>query len=141
VGRINDPDRHFPGDVGVRVADTEAVWEKVFEVRDKPVSEADLYHFAQKSMDNDVSEAAIVAVAPGQPQIAATTAREWAAARGVSLTLFSGWEHFIRQVLFWASIPTSEGVQALPALVFARLVELEVSEVGAKLWRSAVADG
>jgi SacI restriction endonuclease len=141
VGRINDPDRHLPGDVGVRVADTEGMWEKVFEVRDKPVSEPDLYHFAQKSTDNNVSEAAIVAVAPWQPQIDATAAREWAAARGVSLTLFLGWEHFIRQAMFWASIPTSEGVRALPALVFARLVELEVSQDGAKLWRSAVADG
>jgi len=32
-------------------------------------------------------------------------------------------------------------VQSLPALVFARLVELEVSEGGTKLWRSAVAHG
>jgi hypothetical protein len=33
--RINDPDRHLPGDVGIKRTDNPKLWEKVFEVRDK----------------------------------------------------------------------------------------------------------
>src|SRR6185436_8909390 len=47
--RVNDPDRHLPGDVGVRMPGSKAVWQRVFEVRDKVVEPADLYHFAKKA--------------------------------------------------------------------------------------------
>lgn len=37
-GRVNDPSRHYPGDVAVRDANDHAKWEKAIEVRDKPVN-------------------------------------------------------------------------------------------------------
>jgi hypothetical protein len=138
TSRINDPDRHLPGDVGVKVSPDSQGWEKVFEVRHKPVREDDLYHFAQKAIDNGVGEAAVVAVAAKPLALDAGKAQEWARVRGVSLSLFVGWQAFVEQVLFWAMLPSPEGVQALPELVFARLVELEVSQKGVDLWRELV---
>ncbi|MBV8882868.1 MAG: restriction endonuclease, SacI family, partial [Chroococcidiopsidaceae cyanobacterium CP_BM_RX_35] len=43
TSRINDPDRHFPGDVGVRSDAEEYQWERVLEVRDKSVTIADVF--------------------------------------------------------------------------------------------------
>lgn len=133
--RIHDPDRHFPGDVCVLAPQSETVWEKVFEVRDKRVAEADLYHFAQKASDAGATEAAVVAIAMNQQNLDITAARSWAQERSVNLTLFHGWRMLVQQVMFWASIPTAEGVQTLPQLIFNRLVKLEVSVRGTELWR------
>jgi SacI restriction endonuclease len=136
TSRINDPDRHLPGDVGVRVAVSTETWEKVFEVRDKSVEVSDLYHFAQKAMEHSVAEAAVIAVAANQTPLNAQDVEKWAADRGVSMTYFPGWAPFVRQALFWAAVPSPIGVQALPKHVFARLIELEVSEHGVALWSS-----
>ena len=51
AGRINDPDRHLPGDVGVRSVAEEDAWEKVIEVRDKRVAVSDLHAFAAKCLE------------------------------------------------------------------------------------------
>lgn len=136
--RINDPDRHLPGDVGVHVAGSTEVWEKVFEVRDKKVEVADLYHFAQKAMEHSVAEAAVVAVAANQSLLDTHDVKKWAAERGVSMTYFSGWDPFIRQALFWAVVPSPVGVQTVPSHVLARLIELEASEQGVALWSAKV---
>jgi hypothetical protein len=136
TSRINDPDRYLPGDVGVHVAGSTDIWEKVFEVRDKGVEVSDLYHFAQKAMEHSVAEAAVIAVAANQTILDTQDAKKWAADRGVSLTYFSGWATFVRQVLFWAAVPSPIGIQTLPKDVFARLVELEVSPRGVALWSS-----
>jgi hypothetical protein len=140
TSRINDPDRHLPGDVGVRVAGNAEVWEKVFEVRDKSVDVADLYHFSQKAAEHSVAEAAVIAVAPNQTLPEVQAVEKWAADRGVSLTYFHGWDSFIRQTLFWAAVPSSIGSRAIPSLVIARLVELEVSEQGVALWSRIVSE-
>jgi hypothetical protein len=137
--RINDPDRRFPGDVGILVPASETVWEKIFEVRDKRVEESDLYHFAQKAADNNVGEAAIVAVATGQQPLDDAEPRKWAAQRSVSICLFIGWGSFVRQALFWAPIPSQTAVQALPQLIFDRLVKIEVSVKGTERWRELTA--
>ena len=141
TSRINDPDRHLPGDVGVRVPSGEEVWERVFEVRDKIVEVSDLYHFAQKSIDHKVCEAAVIAVAADQPPLDARVVRLWSTDRGVSLTFFHGWDSFIRQALFWTVMPSSVSVQTLPSHVFTRLIELEVSERGVELWSNMIGSG
>ena len=53
-GRINDPDRHLPGDVGAR-QDPEGPCQLVFEVRDKPVSIGDLMLLVKKAALEGVS--------------------------------------------------------------------------------------
>jgi hypothetical protein len=110
----------------------------VLEVRDKPVSDADLYHFVQKAMGAHVSEAAVVAVAQSQPTLDAGAASSWAAPRGVSLSLFVGWTSFVRQALFWSEMPQLEGAREVPKLIYERIVGLEVSEAGANQWLSLI---
>ena len=60
-GRVNDPSRRHPGDVCVRAVDAD-VWEKAFEIRDKPVSMSDVQIFGDKCVSMGAREAAVVAV-------------------------------------------------------------------------------
>ncbi len=136
--RVNDPDRHFPGDVGVTSASDETRWEKVFEVRDKVVDESDLYLFAQKVAKSKIGDAAVLAVATRQGAFPVEKSRSFAASQGVSLTVFFGWESFIRQVVFWCETPQTEAIQAAVNAVYERICALEVSRQGADLWLRAV---
>ncbi len=46
----------------MRTVDDPEAWERVFEVRDKPVGLPDVYLFGEKALAADVREAAVVAV-------------------------------------------------------------------------------
>ena len=69
TSRINDPDRHLPGDVGIRSVTNNEVLEKVFEVRDKPVALSDIFIFASKVLEAKVQEAAVIAVSSQQQEL------------------------------------------------------------------------
>jgi hypothetical protein len=152
VGKVFDPSRHFPGDVVVRNepapmaanllleledATTENYGASslaiAYEVRDKPVTASDLYHFVQRALDHGGRRAVMLAVAP-QPSLGADldAALEWGAKRGVRLHLFLGWRDFLRSSMFRAQ----EGMTAGAAYrsIFKRLAQLEVSPEGVALW-------
>ena len=134
TNRINDPDRHLPGDVGVRSDNDPNKWERVFEVRDKPVSQSDVYLFANKSLTGAVEEAAIVAVAEQQDDMLFDKPKTWAFERGLSLSLFYGWHTFVQQALFWSEQPQTPAVRLALSLIYERLIEIEVSEEGMQSW-------
>ena len=138
TGRINDPDRHLPGDVGVRSTAEEYQWERVLEVRDKPVTIHDVLLFARKAREAGVEEAAVIAVSSNQPAIDFEEARVWARERGLALSLFIGWRSFIEQALFWSEQPQTKGPSLAMTSIYERLLELEVSESGVEAWLAAV---
>ncbi|MDQ7839244.1 MAG: restriction endonuclease, SacI family [Thermodesulfobacteriota bacterium] len=133
--RINDPDRHLPGDVGVKSHDQG--WEKIFEVRDKPVKESDAYIFAEKALKEGICEAAIIAVAKNQPKIDFEKIRLRAKERGLGLSFFTEWHSFIKQVLFWSELPQLHSPEILVDLIYTRLIQLEVSQEGVQSWIDA----
>jgi len=141
TSRINDPDRHLPGDVGVRSTNEPDKWERVFEVRDKLVPQSDVYHFASKALTDGVEEAGIVAVDEQQEDIPFDEPRAWALERGLALSLFRGWNDFVSQVVFWSEQPQRDATKIALSLIYERLIEVEVSEDGAKLWRQLSAKG
>lgn len=138
VGRIHDPDQKFPGDVGVASADTKERLERAIEVRDKPVSESDVYHFVSKCAANGVTKAGIVAVAASQQPFSLREVNVWAREDGVHFVAFFGWAPFLFEVLFWSPSTFDECIKLAYRRIFHRLVELEVSEKGTQLWRSAI---
>jgi hypothetical protein len=134
VDKINDPDRHMPGDVGVR-REFGTKWERVFEVRDKPVAVSDLYHFAQKAASAGmIPKAAIVAVNAGQEPLEVSAVRDWAAARGVELAFISGWESFATQVVFWTTTRSISNLVTATEYIYRRLIQLEASPEAIELW-------
>jgi hypothetical protein len=128
-------------DVGVRSTDEPDEWERVFEVRDKSVSQSDVYFFANKALAGNVEEAAIVAAAERQGDIAFDEPKAWALERGLALSLFRGWKDFVREVVFWSEQPQREATKLALALIYARLIEVEVSEDGAKAWHRLTREG
>jgi hypothetical protein len=72
-GRVNDPSRHYPGDIAVLVAETAEggvdAYERAFEVRDKPVRFSDVALFGRTCVDRGVRKAAMVLVSEAQPAI------------------------------------------------------------------------
>jgi hypothetical protein len=139
-GRVNDPSRHIPGDVRVSERSDQGGWEKALEVRDKPVSLSDVLIFGRSCQNAGVREVAVVAVAQRQPLLPADQINDWAHESGIGLTVFYGWQSFVRQVLFWSEAPIPDAVvQAIP-LIHQRLIEVEVSERGVDLWGRLVGE-
>ncbi|WP_456622179.1 MULTISPECIES: restriction endonuclease, SacI family [unclassified Bradyrhizobium] len=131
--RINDPSRTVPGDVVVTRVDMSGI-ERVLEVRDKVVKHDDLLILATRAAEKGVSDAIMVAVAGGQPDIRFNEAQAWAAQKGVALTLFQDWTTLIRQVLLWSSTPTLEGARQFPQIMYERLIAMEASEEAVETW-------
>lgn len=136
-GRINDPSRHYPGDVCVRSLDG-STWEKAVEVRDKPVKTSDVHIFCRKCVGMGVREAAVVMVARNQAQLDAEALASWAEGFGIGLTLFYGWPSFVDQVLFWAPMPKPEAAASAVERIEARLVAVEASPGSVTMWQSLV---
>jgi hypothetical protein len=134
-GRINDPSRRYPGDVCVRAASDLAMWEKAFEVRDKPVTSIDVQIFGKKCIDMGVREAAVVMASEQQQQLDTAALSRWAEGFGIGLTLFEGWQGFVSQALFWATEPTPEAASRSVRFIHDRLIAVEASSDAMRLWR------
>lgn len=139
LGRINDPDRQFPGDICVRGAAEESLIVSL-EVRDKPVSENDLYHFCARLVERGVPTAGLLAVAAKQESIPVDEVRAWAAERGVSLSFWTTWADFIADVFLWRSVATVDQLPKaeLAQKIWERAVLIEVSSEGLTLWKELV---
>lgn len=137
-GRINDPSRRYPGDVCVRAYGSQKLFEKAFEVRDKPVSVSDVQIFGKKCIDLGVREAAVVMVSIRQPPLDLVQLSAWAKDFGLGLTLFCGWEEFVSQVLFWSELPKPDAAINAAAAIERRLVSVEASSASVRFWQSLV---
>jgi len=133
-GRINDPSRKYPGDVCIGYSGGRIGWEKAFEVRDKQVSRTDVLIFAKKCVDMGVREAAVVMVAPAQPQIDKEALSQWANEFGIGITLFHGWVEFIEQVLFWSEEAKPAAAVRAAVAIRQRLIAVEASPNAIVLW-------
>jgi SacI restriction endonuclease len=133
-GRINDPSRHYPGDVAVRGLNGN--WEKAIEVRDKLVQESDVYLFGQNCLNRGVRDAAIVLASANQHQLDATAIATWAANLGLGMTIFYGWAHFVDQVLWWAGTPKAEGAAEAVRYIESRLIAVEASPEAVRSWHA-----
>ena len=133
-GRINDPSRKHPGDVCVRALGSRGSWEKAFEVRDKPVSLADVRIFARTCLDASVAEAAVVAVADQQVVIEDAALAGLSRDLGIEITVFTDWRDFVRQVLFWASDSATATASRAARFIRERLIAVESTAAAVSLW-------
>lgn len=134
AGRVNDPSRHYPGDVCVHEAGNSSKWEKAFEVRDKVVGLSDVMIFCERCLEDQVGEAVIVAISPKQPKIPTEALEAWSDENGVGVTIFMDWSDLTSQLMFWADSPRYELTQPAIAAIHARLIEVEASEQGVADW-------
>jgi hypothetical protein len=138
-GRINDPSRKRPGDVCVLRIGKVNEWEKALEVKDKPVSDADIMRFVRNGLSNyAVQDFGYLALAADQSQLDDNAIIAWAEQRGATVSIFYNWETFLRQSLFWAPAVTLQLTIETSAHVSARLQEIEASTDALSLWNELV---
>jgi SacI restriction endonuclease len=140
-GRINDPSRHYPGDVCIWSDAERKQVEKAIEVRDKPVTAADIHIFARRCQSEKIQDCAVLLAAPKQPGLDLVGLTHWAEALGVNLKLWFGWEPFIRDALFWSGKPTNVVTALVPACARHRLVDAEVSAEALDNWDALTCKG
>lgn len=143
-GRINDPSREYPGDVCVRALrmdedDEEDIWLKAIEVRDKPVSMADVQIFGKRCADAGVREAAVVMVSEHQQVLSREEISAWAAGYGIGLTLFQGWLGLVEQVLYWSEAPKPVAASRAVRHIHERLIAVEATADALALWQKLTA--
>jgi len=135
-GRINDPSKKYPGDVCIKLISNEDVWEKAFEVRDKPVNMNDVQIFGKKCIDMGVGEAAIVMTSEKQKELDSEELKKWSDKFGIEITLFQGWDSFVQQILFWSGEAKKIAAAIACENIYRRLVLVEASQEAFELWKS-----
>ncbi len=133
-GRINDPSRHYPGDVCIWTSPERERVARAIEVRDKPVSPSDIHIFARRCQAEGVPDCGVLMVSPGQSALDKSALREWADALGLNLRLWLGWDDFIREALFWAETDSRAATITATERARARLTEAEVSAEALEGW-------
>ena len=137
-GRVNDPSRHYPGDVAVLAAEVAdgvpAVFEKAFEVRDKPVKLSDVALFGRTCRERGVQKAAMLLVSGAQLAVDPDEVVRWSEANGISMTIFVGWVEFVEQCLFWSSVSRRDAAAAAVDTIRERLVDVEASVSAVSMW-------
>lgn len=137
-GRVNDPSRNYPGDVAVLAAEVAegfpAVFEKAFEVRDKPVKLSDVALFGRTCRERGVQKAAMLLVSEAQLAVDPDEVVHWSEANGISMTMFVGWAEFVEQCLFWSSASRSAAAAMAVDTIRERLVGVEASVGAVTMW-------
>ncbi|MET4676310.1 MULTISPECIES: restriction endonuclease, SacI family [unclassified Luteibacter] len=131
-GRINDPSRKFPGDVIVRSVSGKTI-EKSIEVRDKPVTSADIANFVRRVAEKGVVDAAVVAVATRQRSVDLTSLG-FTDGSLFGAHVFWSWASLLTQVLFWAPATQLAATTQAAAYVVARLQEIEARVDSVQRW-------
>jgi hypothetical protein len=127
VGKINDPSRHYPGDIVIYNEDSNEIIDKIFEVRDKPVHLHDIFIFGKKALESGVKEVAVLAVCSKQPPLDEEKISQWSDQYNMGLTLFLGWHAFISQVIFWSEPHHVVAIIEAFSRIQHRMNELEVA--------------
>lgn len=102
--RINDPGRKMPGDIGVFERESRK-YERVFEVKDKPINNSDIQILLDSVFGSDISIVSLIAVSQNQERIDINSAIRWAEARQIRFRIFIGWDLLVSECLFWSSFP------------------------------------
>lgn len=130
--RINDPSRHWPGDVVVFSIETITL---ASEVKQRPATDTEILQFVEGLGRRGVERALVVALDPKQPSLAIEDLRQVAWDRHqVHLMVFEDPRELLLAALTWSADSLRLTLSRFPSLVARRLEELEVSAGGIAEW-------
>lgn len=138
--RINDPSRRMPGDIGIYQKTGQKKFERVFEVRDKPISSQDIDKLIDKIGSAGLTKVGMLAVSNQQGDLDLQSVTARAEARSIRLCVYLGWPDFVKETLYW-SHADGPSVGLAFRTIFKNLVQHEVSEVGQRAWTAKEALG
>lgn len=136
--RVNDPSRHWPGDVYVAdPEDPDAPPVLGVEVKQKPIPAGEVLHFASELRRFGVERGLMAAIGPRQdPLDEDALSRRAAAEFGVALQVVTSPHDLLTRAVGWASEPTALVLARFPSLMLARLLEIEVPDESLAEWRA-----
>lgn len=132
-GLINDPSRKLPGDVNVLGTENDATIRS-FEVRDKPVTAADITIFVNKCLKAGVSKTGVILCSSRQKEIASTDIRTMALEQGAVVEVYGSWEELLHSLVFWSQQAPEDFINSAVSRVQQRLIELEVASDTVDRW-------
>lgn len=132
--RINDPSRNMPGDIGIFVNESKKNYERVFEVKDKPITIKDIQILIDSVQSSSVTIVGMIATSSLQENIDFESAIRWAESRMVRLKIYIGWHEFVIECLFWASLHGLTNGAAYRSIL-KRLEFYEVTADGIDYWK------
>jgi hypothetical protein len=132
---VNDPDREFPGDIGVK---NHTSLRFVVEVRDKNVPLAHLLTAIDKVAAHGIGRLTVLAVGKDQQPLATTTLQERAGKSGLFVRVFFDWHLFATDAVFNGTNGHVAIIERIPTRVLARAEEVGVSAKGLTQLRDAL---
>ena len=140
-GVINDPSRHWPGDVHAFADDNEDTSPLLaVEVRQKTVSDADLDIFARRVRDKGLVKAMVAALSKTQATIPNTTTQLLLERYGVLVVVYDNAEDYLRAAATWSGRPLEHWAREFPARMSNFLNLLDASPEGQKQWADLFSD-
>ena len=138
TSRVNDPSRHWPGDVFAFSGDGPTL---SVEVKQRPVTPTEIDQFSANLRSHDIGRGMVVALSPTQPSLPATELieRGWDKHQ-IHLVIIDTARELVSATLIWSAATLQNALAQLPSLVLARLVELEASSDAMKEWNSIFED-
>ena len=114
------------------------MFERVLEVRDKPVTASDLSAVLHKGAALRMRKVGVVAIHRGQDKLDEAEARAEAAECGVSVELLTSWESLVRTIVFWARGSELAAVEKAAERTRVRLQELDAPTETVRKWNEKV---
>lgn len=139
VGGIHEPDRQVPGDVALKARDLTlggSTYDRVFEVRDKPVPMHAVQMIVEKIAEAKIPKASLVAVASDQVALNVAVLLGPASDCGVWLSAYTEWSTLLQSILLNAEGSEVSVVERAVARIRARLIELEAPSDTVAAWDS-----
>lgn len=139
VGGIHEPDRQVPGDVALKARDLTlggSPYDRVFEVRDKPVPMHAVQMIVEKIAEAKIPKASLVAVASDQVALNVADLLGPASDCGVWLSAYTEWSTLLQSILLNAEGSEVSVVERAVARIRARLIELEAPSDTVAAWDS-----
>ncbi|HEV3166806.1 MAG TPA: restriction endonuclease, SacI family [Isosphaeraceae bacterium] len=132
TSRVNDPSRHWPGDVAVS---SDGKITLTAEVKQRPATETEILQFAARLSAKGIARGLVAALHPGQPSLPVSEMQQlaWEQHR-VHLMLFLDPRDLLLAALTWSAKPLGETLGRFPRLMDKRLRQLEVSRAGIAEW-------
>lgn len=131
TARVNDPSRHYPGDV---VALDDGLVLLSVEVRAKPVTAPEVTRFARECAAAGISRCIIAAFAGNQPQLDGDALAADALCLGTILRIHYSAEAMLYSCLSWLDGDVGPVIRALPQRIMYRLDEIEVRQESLDRW-------
>lgn len=134
---VNDPSRHFPGDV--LALDGAGHPLVCAEVRAKPVVATEIAQFARALAESGITRGLVVALAPNQPMLAiAEIVDEIARERGVLITVTESVDDLLLSSFAWSTKPLSDLLSEFPLRVSERLQGINAEAATIREWAELV---